>query len=467
MFGAAEVSRWPAGVLEAFLRFGLLAAAEAAEAVVCDACGFDHVEPVQWAGAPGSARRPFISCSSIGAVSVDPASLRRWAVRLPALAAAVASAVGAAGPVVERVPGRVWKLGPLRTGGRVWAASLAVGLTRPDAAAVVEAAPELRAPNALVFVPFTVPAATVWSPDRAPALVPLGDLLAVGPNGLTADRGALAGALPPAARTVAKSAARVFPTPPHTTWEQVSLAVGDFDVLVQVGDVAQRFGFADAGFEDRREKNTPDDAWALLRLLARFGGRLGTGDTVLTKPGKLKQRASVLRERLRALLALDGDPFHPTRPGHPYRARFAIRADGPATFPTPPGATWDDLTLTEIEVGVIEVSVTVTARDVAFARDDGAGGRWEGVTGESEQFNRFALTDLGPSGPAAETLVALLRAGGRLTRPADDAGLLALGGALGRFFQLTGPPLTFDPKRRQWAARFGAASNVPRPVGNR
>lgn len=456
-FAAAEVSHWPAGALEAFVRFGLLAAADAAESAVCDACGFDHVELVQWDGTPGPARRPFIACPSVGAVSIDPNSLRRWTVRPPALASAVASAVGAAGPVAARVPGRVWKLGPLRTGGRLWAASLAVGLTRPDAAAVVEAAPELRAPNALVFVPSTVPPATVWSSERAPAVVPLCDLLALGPAGLRADPIALASVLPAPVRAAVKGPARAFPTPPDASWESVTLTVGEHHLTVRVGTTVERFGFADAGFEDRREKNKPDDLWALLRVLARLGGHLGTGDATTTKPGSLKQKVSVLRDRLRALLALSGDPFHPNARGRPYRARFAVRTDGPATFPTPPGATWDDLTLTEIGAGIVEVSVTVAARDVAFVRDDDADGRWEGVTGESEQFNRFTLSDLGPSEPAADTLVALLRAGGRLTRPADDAGLLALGGALGRFFQLTEPPFHFDPKRRQWAARFGAA----------
>jgi hypothetical protein len=57
--------------------------------------------------------------------------------------------------------------------------------------------------------------------------------------------------------------------------------------------------------------------------------------------------------------------------------------------------------------------------------------------------------------------VAVLRAGGRLTRPADDPDLIALGYALTAFFQLTDPPFAFDPKRRLWTAQFEAASLAP------
>src|SRR5687767_13933611 len=172
VFGAAEVARWPAGALDWFVRLGLLAETDPADSAVCTACDFDHVEPVQWHREPGLPARACVACVR-GLTWLNPDDLRRWVVRLPVLAQLVAGAVGAAGGVVERVPGRVWKLGTLRTSGRVWVGTLAIGLTRSDAAAVVEAAPELRAANALVFVPSAAPAGSVWSADRAPAVVPL------------------------------------------------------------------------------------------------------------------------------------------------------------------------------------------------------------------------------------------------------------------------------------------------------
>lgn len=467
-FDAAAVAEWPAGVLERFVRLGLLAEVTPAAHAACTACAPRHVEEVQWVREPGLPARACVACADYGLIWLDPAELQRWAVQLPALASRVAAAVGAAGGVVERVPGRAWKLGTLRAGSRVWVAVLAVGLDRPDAAAVLDLVPEARAANALVLVPAALPTAVLWPTDRAPPVVPLCDLFTLDTDGLGIDRAALECALPDT-RPAAKGPARVFPTPPGTTWEGVTLAVEEFHVRVRAGDVAERFGFAEAGFEDRREGNAPDDVWALLKLFARYRGTLGTGDAVATKSGVLKQRVSVLRDRLRALLALDGDPFHPTRKGRPYRTRFAVRADGGATFPTPPGATWGDVTLTEVAPGVLEIGVTATAHGAEYVRgsdDEAAGGRWEGTTAKAERTARHPLADLGLGEPGAPTaagtaLLALLRAGGRLTRPANDPDLLALGAVLTRFFQLPDPPLAFDTKRTQWTARFEASSFVP------
>lgn len=115
---AAAVAGWPAGDLDRLAALGPLAEVGPAESFPCDACGLDHVEPVEWVDVEELPARAFVVCPDEGAVPVDPATLRRWAVRLPALAAGVAAAVGATGGVAERVPGRVWRLGPVRAGGR-------------------------------------------------------------------------------------------------------------------------------------------------------------------------------------------------------------------------------------------------------------------------------------------------------------------------------------------------------------
>ena len=467
VFSAAEVATWPRGSAEHLRRLGILVATDRAESFACDACGFDHVEPVEWHQIMGLPARVCVRCVEVGIVWLDPADLDRWTVHRPALAQRVAFAVGAVGGVVERVSGRVWKVGTVRVGARAWAAFLAVGLGRSDGAALVAQVPELRAPNALVFVPSVLPPEAVWSADRVPAVVPLCDVLALSPRGLVADRDVLASALPAAEPAKRKRPARVFPAPHGTDWEQVALTVEEHHVRVQVGPIVHRFGFAEAGFEDGRKKGTPDEVWALLSAFARHRGVIGTGDRIRTKPGAMKEKVSTLRDRLRALLALDGNPFHPNRAGQPYRARFTIRGAGPATFPTPPGATWDAITMTETAVGEVEIGVTVETRGAAFARGEGGGGAWEGTTDTGERRSRFGLVDLGLTGPdgiptpAGEALVTILRAGGRLKRPTDDEALLALGERLTRFFRLTDPPFDFDTKRRQWVARFEATSTVP------
>ncbi|VTR98533.1 unnamed protein product [Gemmata massiliana] len=66
---------------------------------------------------PARVRVSTVPCPHVGIVPVDPAAQRRWAVRLPALAGTVGTALGATGGTTERAPGRVWKLGTIRAGG--------------------------------------------------------------------------------------------------------------------------------------------------------------------------------------------------------------------------------------------------------------------------------------------------------------------------------------------------------------
>jgi hypothetical protein len=471
VFTGGTVSAWPVGWLDRLRAAGLLAEADPAESVACDACGRDHVERVVRVDGPGSVRA-LVRCPEAGFVPVPAGRLHRWVVRLPVLARLVASALGA-GDVTERVPGRVWRLGKVRAGGRVWVGFVAVGLTRPDGASVVEGAPELRATNALVFVPFATPPRAVWSSDRAPVVVPLIDLLSLGVAGLAVDRPALDSAVTPATATLPKSPTRVFPTPAGTTWEQVHLTVEDHHVRVQVGEVVERFGFGEAGFEERRKTGVPDHAWRTLTLLAQYSGTLGSGDRVTTKKGEVKQVVSVLRGRLKALLGIEADPFHATAKGQPYRARFTVRLGSGTAFPTPPGAVWDDVSVTEVASGVFEASVGTTGRDVLFVpTDDSPRGRPEAAVTPDERRGRYTLADLGlvdadgSPKPAGDALVALLRSAGRLRGRAADPALLALGQALSTFFGLGEPPLDYDRPRREWVARFEARSAVPGPARN-
>jgi hypothetical protein len=469
VLGAADVAVWSGGALERLITPGVLAATTPAESFACDACGFDHVEPVQWERTPGQPVRACICCAVEGVVWLNPDDLRRWVVRLPVLAERVGAAVGATGGIRERVPGRVWKLGTVRAGGRAWVAHIAIGLARLDGATVVASAPELRAPNALVFVPSTVPPPAVWGGTPPAAVVSLCDLLTLDAEGLVADLAFLESSLP-APTKPPKGATTTFPTPAGTTWEQVTLIVDDLGVEVRVAEVSRAFSFAEAGFENQRTKGKPDDVWNLFRLFAQQNGELGTGDHIKMKPDVLKAKVSKLRDRLRQLLALDADPFHPNRSGQPYRARFKIRRAGPETFPTPPGATWDDVTLTERADGTVEVAVACESRGAVFVAADAPDkptdrGRWEGTTESGERSHRYSLASLGltdengdPNGAGA-ALLAVLRAGGRVNRPAEDEGMLVLGAALTTFFGIDAPPFEYDSKRKLWCAVFSAVSN--------
>lgn len=420
--------------------------ASTAASVTCPACDAHHVELVDWVRAPGLAPRAFVVCPENGPVPVEAETLRQWAVRPNALAALVANALGAQGGVSEPVPVRVWKLGTVRAGGAPRAAFLALGTTRPDAPAVFARVPDLAMPNALVLVP-AVPPTSVWS-DRAPVVVPLSDALAVGATGLEPVPGALevfASAVP-----ARKGPARTFPAPAGATWDDVTLAVEEHRLHVSAREVMRTFGFAEAGFENLKT-GTPDNVWALLRALARRG-ELAPNDHIITKTGSLKQKVALLRAALCALVGVEGDPFHRTARGKPYRARFAVKLAGPVTCSLPAGATWDNLTLTATAAGV-NVSVTADARGTAFADD----GTREGCTDTTEREFAYTFAEMGCSESTERALRAVLAGRGRVTRSTDDPELLALGAALTAFFGLTGKP--FEYVRGCWVATFEALPN--------
>ncbi len=456
-----ELARWPAALRSALERAGALVEAGTASSVRCPACDAHHVELVDWVRAPGLAPRAFVSCPENGPVRVEPDLLWQWAVRPSPLSALVASALGALGArggTSELVPGRVWKLGTVRAGGAPRAAFLALGATQADAPAVFARVPELTLPNALVLVP-AVPPANAWG-ERAPVVVPLSDALAVGATGLELVPGALdvfAAAVP-----VRKGPARTFPAPAGTTWDDVALTVEEHRLHVSARGETRTFGFSEAGFENRRKKNAPDALWVLLRAFARCRGTLAPRDLsphdrLTTKPDALKAQVGKLRAALCALVGIEGDPFHRTRRGKPYRARFAVKLGGPVTCSLPAGATWDDLTLTATAAGV-NVSVTTDARGTAFADD----GTREGCTDTTEREFAYTFAEMGCTESTERALRVVLSGRGRVSRPTDDADMLALGGALTTFFGITSaPPFGYDRARGQWVATFEA---LPAPA---
>jgi len=87
IFVADEVATWPAGVLDMLTSNGTLALTDNAQTVVCDVCGHDHVEAVEYIAAPpGKGIRAYIPCPENGRVSVSLDRLRRWKVNVGKLA---------------------------------------------------------------------------------------------------------------------------------------------------------------------------------------------------------------------------------------------------------------------------------------------------------------------------------------------------------------------------------------------
>ena len=76
---ADEVATWPDGLIEGFVADGLLAPIEAAKSIVCDACGHDHVENIEYIKSPSTTElRAYLFCSMVGRVPVPLTRLRQW-----------------------------------------------------------------------------------------------------------------------------------------------------------------------------------------------------------------------------------------------------------------------------------------------------------------------------------------------------------------------------------------------------
>ena len=187
------------------------------------------------------------------------------------------------------------------------------------------------------FSTHALPPAAVWGRLAPPRVVPLSAVLTLSADGLAVDPLALAAHLgppdddeqPPAEPVVLPpdpAGGTRVPLPPGTSWEDVTVEVSAFTLIVRAGGVVGTVGYEAVGLADRRT-GAPDGAWKALVLLAAKG-ELVPPDATLTKSGTLKNHLTRLRAALRRVTGLTGDPFHPTGRLRPYRPRFRVR---PAT----------------------------------------------------------------------------------------------------------------------------------------
>jgi hypothetical protein len=157
-FTADEVSRWPEGVLDFFVRQRLLSPTTPARLVVCDGCEEGCLMPAEAppADAPIT-MTPFIICNQrddIGLVRVDPNRLRRWRVDPNQLARRISNLLGLDQTPQELVRWRLWFLGKAGLAGNSTDVFLARGLSWTDAGEIFGHNRDLReSGSALIFAP--------------------------------------------------------------------------------------------------------------------------------------------------------------------------------------------------------------------------------------------------------------------------------------------------------------------------
>jgi hypothetical protein len=118
-----------------------------------------------------------------------------------------------------------------------------------------------------------------------------------------------------------------FPMPAGALWKDVAITfIGEHRVQITVLNVTQTRNHAEMGFEDRRGGGgKPDSAWECLKLLAKSRGKIERPSDLI-RPGwpKVEKQVQAVRERLRELFSIPGDPL-PFRHRARYEAQFEIK----------------------------------------------------------------------------------------------------------------------------------------------
>ena len=267
--GSHEPPTWPPGAHDRLVAAGLLARGTNATGLVCDEC-----ETACWV-VPDRITRPdgeqvlFSGCvggrAEVGLLTFPLDRLVIWRFDVAGFARALASAGTLRGPVVEVVPGRLWRLGTLGAGRNRRPVLLAPGLARLRAEERRGLLDQVGTGLPVVLVPCEIPTDV---PSERATIVPLAEVLDLEPDGLFLDLEAVAAAAAPAKRDM-----KPVEVPAGTAWESIVVRVVDDEhVQVVVGWRTEVRSFRELGMVDaRRREPTPNATWAFLQALARAG----------------------------------------------------------------------------------------------------------------------------------------------------------------------------------------------------
>lgn len=175
-FNADEIAAWPDGAATLLESLALIRPTEHARSAVCDACGNDHSETVEYVTDANGQVHGFISCPDAGPVEVPLSRLKCWAVAVDELVGVLAKGLSLKGKPVEIVADRLWRLGHADWGSAARSVMLARGLCWDDGSAIVQKA-DIK-PTSIVFVPGRAPSNGLWG-GPAPAVVLLSSVVEV------------------------------------------------------------------------------------------------------------------------------------------------------------------------------------------------------------------------------------------------------------------------------------------------
>jgi hypothetical protein len=459
-----EVREWSRERFEQLVEMGILREGPLAASVVCDACGGMHREDVLWEPSVRDllGKRAYIRCPDEGPVHVPEIRLRQWVVDGGVIAKGLAAAMALSGTIEEVLSGKVWKLGRRRLAGRFRDVFLSMNVAGEYARITDAATRHLAAKDGILLA--GQPSLHDGSLDRFTVL-DLAEVVELGEDGLTVDLDYIEDALP-RDRAIKEDKIRSLPIPEGTAWPEITLEPGESSLRVLARGQSWEIDPEEAGFADSRRKTGESDRpYQILHLFALRRGRLTMeevkGWDPMTREDRFRKQISNLRKRLGSLLAAEGESIRWDADEEAYTCCFKIRRAGDTDLPLPSDGSWMSYQIIERRDG--RIAVGVKANLIRRSRDVRTG---ETGTAEHHEtlWQEHSLVDLGLARdvdrllPEGQTLVELLRSGGRLVRAGDDMAILKLNRWLREQTGLDGNPLQFSEATGAWIAAFDCSS---------
>ena len=200
--------------------------------------------------------------------------------------------------------------------------------------------------------------------------------------------------------------------------------------------------------------------FAYLPLAAAGSPRAGSRPRATRRPPFRKQ-VSLLRQRMKALFPIEGEPIIFEKTSGAYRCTFNVFLESDCGYPTPAGLTWRDFRFEALPGGRLRVGVT--AREIFQAKTRSRGSnRLSSETAERALLvwreYPLELLDLttaqGMPNQEGLVLLALLRNGGELARSAHDIAALRLGRRLREWTGLPDELFPYGASKAIWVAKF-------------
>ncbi|MFC1805403.1 hypothetical protein ACFL09_00290 [Planctomycetota bacterium] len=118
-----------------------------------------------------------------------------------------------------------------------------------------------------------------------------------------------------------------YPTPEGAEWEQVEIVItSETTAKLRAGDgpeMDRHMSFW--GLSHARNANKETALWGLLKAFAEKHGQIGSGDKLGSVPVVGRQAVYRLREKLKAIFGIDGNPIPDYSQDEGWKTRFAIR----------------------------------------------------------------------------------------------------------------------------------------------